>query len=225
MGGAKAQVISKADKRHARLTELLARLEGGNDVAQRDLKLALTAKQFADMGKQWKQQTELRQLEKPAEIADYERYVQRVVMAFGRTEGRGTNSPTTDKKRKALARLSTAADSAFEDAITRLEEILSVDPTLQAWLDREVNFGVGAGEGVECAPENIPRVVTSRSLQKQAGVKKLLPIISKRELKKAVVQGALAELDAAAELKKLGISKTEQETAQKAKLKRLLKSL
>ena len=59
-----------------------------------------------------------------------------------------------------------------------MQEIVAADASLQIWFDRALDFGHGSL--VDANLGNLPRVVTSRSIDKQTSDNRLL---SKREVK------------------------------------------
>ena len=94
----------------------------------------------------------------------------------------------------AQKRLSGAADSAYEDALIRLQEILSDEATVAMWFDRSID----AVDSVSL--EALPRVITSKSTENLAtegmaalGWKK------KADVKLEALREALAEMDLADE--------------------------
>ena len=70
-----------------------------------------------------------------------------------------------------------------------LQEIVAADASLQMWFDRGLNFGHGSL--VDAQLGNLPRVVTSRSLDRQTSDNRLM---SKREVKIATVEWAISAL-------------------------------
>ena len=70
-----------------------------------------------------------------------------------------------------------------------LQEIVAADASLQMWFDRGLDFGHGSL--VDAQLGNLPRVVTSRSLDRQTSDNRLL---SKREVKIAAVEWAISAL-------------------------------
>ena len=84
------------------------------------------------------------------------------------------------------------AEAQFERALEHLEECLAADPQLQLWLDRNVDTGP-EGNVNPSSPVTMPRVVTSRSLDRAgSGFRQMYK--SKRQLKVEVVLGAIDRL-------------------------------
>lgn len=81
-----------------------------------------------------------------------------------------------------LTRFSTKAESLYESALERLEEIYSVASPyeryqLDTWMDREIDFERGVERKIGIEPETIPRVRGSRSSN---ALDSGLPKLSKR---------------------------------------------
>ena len=70
-----------------------------------------------------------------------------------------------------------------------LQEIVEADASLQMWFDRGLDFGHGSL--VDAQLGNLPRVVTSRSLDRQTTDSRLM---SKREVKIFAVEIAISTL-------------------------------
>lgn len=59
------------------------------------------------------------------------------------------------------------ADTAYERALERLDEIMSADPTIAYWLDRDVDFTTKGN--LSLCPDGVPRLITSRSHCRRPG--------------------------------------------------------
>ena len=70
-----------------------------------------------------------------------------------------------------------------------LQEIVAADASLQMWFDRGLDFGHGSL--VDAQLGNLPRVITSRSLDRQTTDSRLM---SRREVKIAAVEWAISAL-------------------------------
>ena len=81
------------------------------------------------------------------------------------------------------------SESLCEDALEILQEIVDTDLSLQMWFDRGLDFG--RGSLVDAQLGNLPRVTTSRSIDKQQAGRQIL---SKREVKIATVEMAISAL-------------------------------
>jgi hypothetical protein len=214
----------------ARIVELLARLREGNDVQARDLKLVLTDKQHQLMALAWQEQKELRVLDKPSEVTEYEQLLQEALMRQGQydrySERKATRGNTTVDRQKRTKELGNKAEGAFEGALERLEEIIGVDPSLQIWFDRPLDFCAGGALSLDSS--GMPRVITSKSFENglfgqaatRFGASK-----SKRQVKIDALEDALAELDRSAMTAEQRGLEQEKDADDSAKLKGLFAKL
>ena len=123
------------ETRKKRLKELIRLEEKGLEVVKRDFDNAV-GKDFAKLYKQrWVEQKELRAMEAPSEVKEYEQMLQEALMMYGRYEqftvDKNTKSGTYIERKKILEELSNKTDRLFEDAMERLEEIITADQTLR----------------------------------------------------------------------------------------------
>ena len=155
----------------ARMKALIARLEQGEDVQARDILVMLTADQKTQYEAAWTEQLEIRALKKPDDIVEYERLLNKALMLDGRAEqytpkkmnGKALNSTAAEI---ATTKLRASATNAFEHALSRLEEIVSVNPTLRIWLDRDLDFGIASSMTDDV--HTLPRVITSKNINNLA---------------------------------------------------------
>ena len=117
---------------------------------------------------------------------------------------------TEDKSIKSL----NLGHSYCEDALEILQEIVDADASLHIWFDRGLDFGHGSL--VDSQHGNLPRVITSRSLDRQTTDSRLM---SKREVKIAAVEWAISALLAVE-----AVDKEERKEQENAKLKEFLQS-
>ncbi len=214
----------KVKNQKTRISRLLKRMNSGEDAAQRDLKNALSAEQFHSLQNAWANEKVRRDefKEKPAAIKEYEALLKRAILLDNRAGG--YSSKQDPKIKKSALNLRNQAETVLEIAWERLSELLSADPLLRIWLDREVDLG--KPEAAPCLSIiDFLRVVTSRSLDNLGTLQK-----SKiRDLKINALTDALAELEAEEANAKLGISKSEaaimQQAAVTANMKRIKKLL
>ena len=91
------------------------------------------------------------------------------------------------KGNKASAyNLDSQCESLCEDALEILQEIVQHDASLQIWFDRDLDFGHGSL--IDASIGNLPRLVTSRSIDKRSGDSRLA---KKQSVKLAVVERAM----------------------------------
>lgn len=191
-------------RRRRRLEELLKRLQQNKHVTPRDLKYALTSEQFQNFQSQWDSQKEIRSQfkDKPDSIKEYEAFLKRALFLDNRAEHaslkRGQKKLNNAGKTTAV-NLREQSETAFERALEHLDEIITADPGLCIWFDREVIFAMGHSPTLD-AP-SMPRVVTSRSLE-NSGTNMM---VKKRQLKIDTVEDALRTLGADEEQKNIDI--------------------
>ena len=212
-----------------RIAELTERLQRGEKVPLRDVDLVLTDEQCKEMRDGWQEQLKLRDEEKPAEILEYERMLREALLSGARYEKVCRNKPSTAKEQakwiESRDALGKKQESLFEDALGRLEEIITESPELQTWFDRDIDFGAGSNIGTNAA--EVPRVVTSRSkhnigknLRGERFGKR-----TKAEHKIEVLLGALDEVDKELMTDEEKRAAAEQQAATSAKLKAMLAKL
>ena len=171
--------------RLAKLNELLARLKRGEIVQNRQLRTWLGEQGYKDYEDNWSNTVDQRELlnSKPGELREYEELLKKATMLYNRGEA------ASYKGKASARRLHQKAQSAFEHALLRLEEMMSQDPSLQMWLDRQCDFSGGGNLSID--PIGVPRVVTSRSLDNLSGGVSA-QVDSKRQCKIRAVE---AEID------------------------------
>ena len=77
-------------------------------------------------------------------------------------------------------------ESLCEDALEILQEIVVADVSLQIWFNRNLDFGHGSL--IDASLGNLPRLVTSRSIEKQHADSR---IVKKLDVKIGVVERAI----------------------------------
>ena len=92
-----------------------------------------------------------------------------------------------DKVKKASAyKQDSKCESLCEDALEILQEIVAVDASLQIWFDRNLDFEHGSL--IDASLGNLPRLVTSRSIEKLSDDNRL---VKKIDVKISVVERAI----------------------------------
>ena len=89
-------------------------------------------------------------------------------------------------RKSAASSLDAKCESVCEDALEILHEIVTADPSLQLWFDRELDFAHGSL--IDANLSSLPRLVTSRSHEKLSDDSR---ITSKQSVKLAVVERAM----------------------------------
>lgn len=217
------------ETRKKRLKELIRLEEKGLEVVKRDFDNAV-GKDFAKLYKQrWVEQKELRAMEAPNEVKEYEQMLQEALMMYGRYEqftvDKNTKSGTYIERKKILEELSNKTDRLFEDAMERLEEIITADQTLRVWFDREIDFNFGSDLSID--PVGMPRVITSKSmdnLAKDEGMKRF-GWKTKAEIRLEILKTALEEYEKEELTEEDVKAEIERNHQQSLKLKSLLANL
>ena len=89
-------------------------------------------------------------------------------------------------KKSAAYKLDSKCESLCEDALEILQEIVAADASLQIWFDRNLDFGHGSL--IDASLGNLPRLVTSRSIEKLRDDSR---IVKKIDVKISVVERAI----------------------------------
>ncbi|MDC1209186.1 hypothetical protein N8005_07635 [Litorivicinus sp.] len=113
------------------------------------------------MDAEWQEQLALREelKEKPTELKRYEDKLKKAITMRNRSDAyhrKGKNS--------AAYKLDSKCESLCEDALEILQEIVAADASLQIWFDRHLDFGHGSL--IDASLGNLPRLVTSRSIER-----------------------------------------------------------
>ena len=95
-----------------------------------------------------------------------------------------------------------------------MQELLHADASIQQWFDRALDFEADGDLGL--TPVAMPRVITSRSLDKQSAD---MQVMSKREVKIATVEWAISALLAVE-----SVEKKERKEQVSTKLREFLQS-
>lgn len=200
--------------REARIRVLIQRLESGTDVQARDLKIALGLDGYREYQQRWRSQRELRTMEKPSDVIEYEALLKKALLAYAKFEkfsGRtSARSNLVINRSEKVQELRNAADTAFERALEFLSEAAHRDPSIQFWFDRNLDFTAGSEPSTD--PVGMPRVVTSRSAERLASKEERFGIQTKREVKIEALRDALLDKE----------RKGHDDLAQQARMKKLL---
>ena len=179
----RANLTREEQTRIAKLADIADKLKRGEHVQNRQLQNWLSEDEYAYIEAEWQEQLELRQelKDKPSELKRYEEKLNKAQMMRNRADAYHR------KGRKAAASsLDAKCESLCEDALEVLHEIVTADQSLRFWFDRELDFSHGSL--IDANLSSLPRLVTSRSNEKQRGD---IRAMSKREVKLSVVERAL----------------------------------
>lgn len=169
--------------RLSKLKAIVEQLRRGENVQNRQLQTWLTAEEYQEVELEWQQQLEFREelKDKPSELKRYEQKLKRAIFYSNRAEGYSTKC-----KHNAAKRFYNKTETCCEEALEILQEIVHPNPYLQTWFDRELNFS--AEDGLSADVSSLPRLVTSRSLERQRADGR---IVSKQAVKLGVVERAI----------------------------------
>jgi hypothetical protein len=177
------QLTDDEAKRLAKLEAIADKLKRGENVQNRQLQTWLSVDEYAQIEAEWQEQLDLRETlkDKPSELKRYEEKLKEAIMMRNRSDAYHR------KGNKASAyKLDSKCESLCEDALEILQEILQHDASLQIWFDRVLDFGHGSL--IDASIGNLPRLVTSRSVDKKHGDSRLA---RKQSVKLAVVERAI----------------------------------
>ena len=177
------KLSAEETKRPAKLEVIAEKLRRGENVQNRQLQTWLSDDEYAQIEAEWQEQLALRETfkDKPSELKRYEEKLKEAIMMRNRSDAYHR------KGNKASAyKLDSKCEILCEDALEILQEILQYDASLQIWFDRELDFGHGSL--IDASIGNLPRLVTSRSIDKKRGD---IRLASKQSVKLAVVERAM----------------------------------
>ena len=141
------------------------------------------AKRNAKLETEWQEQLALRETlkDKPSDLKRYEEKLKEAIMMRKRSDAYHR------KGNKASAyKLDSKCESLCEDALEILQEIVAADASLQIWFDRNLDFEHGSL--IDASLGNLPRLVTSRSIEKLRDDSRL---VKKIDVKISVVERAI----------------------------------
>lgn len=174
-----------------KIKALLKKFDDGKNVSMRDMRTALGDKGVNEYESRWHAELDRRTVfaDKPEVIKEYEEILKKADFAHARAEALkvGKRAKRDSYGRDSKARLRNSAESYCEDALVRLEEIITVDSGMGIWFDRSLDFTVNGTLYADVAL--MPRVVTSRSVHNL--MKNVVSGISKENIKREVLEGAL----------------------------------
>jgi len=167
----------------AKLEGIVEKLKRGENVQNRQLQTWLSENQYAELEQVWQEQLELREehKDKPDELQRYEDKLKEAIMMHNRSDAYHRKG-----KKSAAYKLDSKCESLCEDALEILQEIVAADASLQIWFDRNLDFGHGSL--IDGSLGNLPRLVTSRSIDKQHDDSR---IAKKLDVKIGVVERAI----------------------------------
>ena len=176
-------LTAEEQKRLAKLEGMVERLKRGENVQNRQLQTWLSENEYKQVDIEWQEQLELREelKDKPNELKRYENKLKEAIMMRNHSDAYHRKD-----KKVAAYKLDSKCESLCEDALRILQEIVAADPSLQIWFDRNLNFGEGSL--IDASLGNLPRLVTSRSIEKLRDDSRLM---KKIDVKISVVERAI----------------------------------
>ena len=152
--------------RRGELVKILDSIEAGQTVRDADLRGLLKGHYHNYRSAVASNQSLIEQAKaKPADISEYEALLSEADRLHGQMDSLSSRGYHDSAKR-----IGAKAETAYEKALERLEEILQADPGLQMWLDRPASFDAKSG-GMNPDPVDVPRCVTSKSLNNLGSVR------------------------------------------------------
>ena len=167
-------------KRLDKLEAIADKLKRGENVQNRQLQTWLSADEYAQVDIEWQEQLALREelKDKPSDLKRYEDKLKEAIMMRNRSDAYHRKG-----KKSAAYKLDSKCESLCEDALEILQEIVATDASLQIWFDRNLDFGHGSL--IDASLGNLPRLVTSRSIEKLRDDSRL---VKKIDVKISVVE-------------------------------------
>ena len=180
------KLSAEETKRLNKLEGIAEKLKLGENVQNRRLATWLTEAEYEGFESDWESQQQIREElnDKPDELNRYEDKLKKAIFNYSRAEGYSTKG-----KHSTAKKFYNSSERHCEDALEILQEIVDADASLHMWFDRGLDFGHGSL--VDAQLGNLPRVITSRSLDRQTTDSRLM---SKREVKIAAVEWAISAL-------------------------------
>ena len=170
-------------RRLFKLEHIAEKLKRGEHAQNRKLQTWLSEDEYAQVDIEWQEQLEIREelKDKPDELKRYEDKLKEAIMMRNRSDA------YYRKGRKSAAyKLDSKCESLCEDALEILQEIVAADASLQIWFDRHLDFAHGSL--IDASLGNLPRLVTSRSIEKLSDDSRL---VKKIDVKIGVVERAI----------------------------------
>jgi hypothetical protein len=174
-----------------KIKKLIAKLDDGKQVSKRDLRNTIGQDGLEEYEALWEQEKERRSAfdKKPEAIKEYEAILKKADFANSKADGIKLNKRSSRDMsgRYSNERLRGQAESLYEDALIRAEEIVTADRSLMVWFDRELDFTVNGTLGADYAL--VPRIITSRSSTKVSSG--MLAVRNKEDIKRELLDMAL----------------------------------
>ena len=176
-------LTAEENKRLSKLEAIAEKLKRGENVQNRQLQTWLSEDEYAQIASEWDTQKLFREelKDKPTELKRYEDKLKEAIMMRNRSDAYYRKG-----KKSAAYKLGSKCESLCEDALEILQEIVAADASLQIWFDRHLDFEYGSL--IDASLGNLPRLVTSRSIEKLSDDSRL---VKKIDVKISVVERAI----------------------------------
>ena len=174
------ELTAEEAKRLAKLDAIADKLRRGKNVQNRQLQTWLNTDEYEQIAAEWDTQKLFREelKDKPSELTRYEDKLKEAIMMHNRSDAYHRKG-----KKSAASKLDGKCESLCEDALEILQEIVAADASLQIWFDRNLDFAHGSL--IDASLGNLPRLVTSRSIEKLSDDSRL---VKKIDVKISVVE-------------------------------------
>ena len=178
-----SELFKTQQNRLEKLNETLYELIRGENVQNRQLQTWLSEDEYEQIAAEWDTQKHFREelKDKPSELTRYQDKLKEAIMMRNRSDAYHRKG-----KKSAAYKLDSKCESLCEDALEILQELVAADASLQIWFDRNLDFGHGSL--IDVSLGNLPRLVTSRSIEKQHDDSR---IVKKLDVKIVVVERAI----------------------------------
>ena len=155
------KLTAEEQKRLSKLEGIIDTLRRGENVQNRQLQTWLSDDEYEQIAAEWDTQKNFREelKDKPDELKRYEDKLKEAIMMRNRSDAYHRKG-----KKSAAYKLDSKCESLCEDTLEILQEIVAADASLQIWFDRNLDFGHGSL--IDASLGNLPRLVTSRSIEK-----------------------------------------------------------
>ena len=176
-------LTAEEHRRLSKIEAIAAKLKRGENVQNRQLQTWLSEGEYSQIEAEWDTQKLFREelKDKPIELTRYQDKLKEAIMMRNRSDAYHRKG-----KKSAAYKLDSKCESLCEDALEILQEIVATDSSLQIWFDRNLDFGHGSL--IDASLGNLPRLVTSRSIEKQHDDSR---IVKKLDVKIGVVERAI----------------------------------
>ena len=176
-------LTAEEERRLSKLEAIVSKLRRGENVQNRQLQTWLSQDEYEQVDVEWQEQLEIREelKDKPDELKRYEDKLKEAIMMRNRSDAYHRKG-----KKSAAYKLDSKCESLCEDALEILQEIVAADASLQIWFDRNLDFEHGSL--IDASLGNLPRLVTSRSIEKLRDDSRL---VKKIDVKISIVERAM----------------------------------